>query len=63
MAQFYSLKANHTMDHMGFSHKGSRGGGVRCGNCNTLGLPRLLLSAKSRSLSHVNPIEKKTPKP
>jgi hypothetical protein len=30
--------------------------------CNTPGLPRVLLSANSRSLSHVNPIEQKTPK-
>jgi hypothetical protein len=30
--------------------------------CNTLVLPRVLLSANSRSLSHVNQIEQKTPK-
>ena len=32
------------------------------GNYSTPGLPRVLLSANSRSLSHVNPIEQKTPK-
>jgi hypothetical protein len=31
VARFYWSKDNHMMDHMGPSHKGSRGGGIRCG--------------------------------